>query len=104
MNKPTSRWRRSTITHGPLGRMMWTIVLFVLATYPILIALTQGFVWICLYIGGIPLLLVLFPLAMRDVWKKVPNPDYEGPIKLPPETPPLLPGESLHERRPPARW
>lgn len=104
MNKPTSRWQRSTITFGPIGRVAWSIALFVVAFYPILVALRYGYIWICLYVGGIPMLLVLYPLAMRDVWKKVRNPDYEPPIVLTTDRPTLREGESLHDRRPPRRW
>ncbi|MGN6473108.1 MAG: hypothetical protein ACTHK4_05605 [Mycobacteriales bacterium] len=77
---------------------------FLIAVWPIWKAVTAGWIWVCLYLGGFPLLFVLYPLVLRDVWKKVPNPDYEPPIVLPPETPPLQPGESLHDRRPPSRW
>jgi hypothetical protein len=79
-------------------------MLFVIAVYPILIALRYGYVWVCLYIGGIPLLVVLFPLAMRDVWRRVPNPEYEPPITLPAELEAVKPGESVHDRKVPRRW
>jgi hypothetical protein len=104
VRQPTSRWRSSTISYGPIGRVLWTLVCLVIAIYPIWKAITSGWIWVVLYLGGIPLLFVIFPLVMRDVWKKVPNPDYEQPIALPPETPPLRPGESLHERKSPRRW
>jgi hypothetical protein len=104
MNKPTSRWRRSTITFGPVGRVVWTLVCLVIAVYPTWKAVTVGWIYVSLYLGGIPLLFVLFPLVMRDVWKKAPNPDYQPPIVLPPDPPALKDGESLHDRRPPGRW
>jgi hypothetical protein len=79
-------------------------VCFVIAAYPIWKAVTAGWIWVCLYVGGIPLLFVLFPLVMKDVWRKVPNPDYESPIVLPPDPPSVNDGGSLHDRRPPPRW
>jgi len=104
VNRPTSRWRKSTVTYGPVGRMMWTVVFLIIAIWPLWQAITVGWIWVVLYLGGIPMLFVIFPLVMRDVWKKAPNPDFEPPLELPPEPPPLAPGESLHDRRPPRRW
>ncbi|HVV76103.1 MAG TPA: hypothetical protein VHC43_08720 [Mycobacteriales bacterium] len=104
MNQPTSRWRRSTMSFGPVGRMLWTVVCLVIAVYPIWKAVTAGWIYVSLYLGGIPLLFVLFPLVMRDVWKKVPNPDYEPPIALPPDVEPPKPGESINDRKLPQRW
>ncbi|HWC35677.1 MAG TPA: hypothetical protein VG650_12740 [Mycobacteriales bacterium] len=92
------------MSFGPVGRVLWTIVCLVIAVYPTWKAITAGWIYVSLYLGGIPLLFVLFPLVMRDVWKKVRNPGYEPPIELPAEVPPLKEGESLHDRRPPRRW
>jgi hypothetical protein len=104
MRGPTSRWRGSTVTFGPVGRAAWTVVCLVIAVWPLWQAITVGWIWIALYVGGVPLLFVIFPLVMRDVWKKVPNPDYGRPLDLPPEPTPPAPGESLHDRQPPQRW
>jgi hypothetical protein len=92
----TSRWLRSEVTFGPVGRLMWTIILFV----PIVYAIFYNF----FFIVAAALWAMVLPLALRDVWRRVKNPDYEAPIALPPETPELKPGESLHDRKMPRRW
>lgn len=104
MSSPTSRWRRSTVTYGPAGRILWTAVCLVIAIWPLWQAITVGWIWVSLYLGGIPMLFVIFPLVMRDVWKGAKNPDYEPPLVLPEEAPPLRAGESIQDRKAPPRW
>lgn len=99
-----SRWRRSEVTFGPFGRVACTLVCLVIAGYPIWKAITAGWIYVCLYLGGIPLLFVLFPLVMRDVWKPVRRPDFEPPIVIAPEPKPPAPGESIQDRKVPRRW
>jgi hypothetical protein len=96
MNKPTSRWRRSTISFGPVGRLVWTVVLLI----PILYAIFINMV----FLVAAAIWAFILPMALRDVWRAVKNPDYEPPIVLPPDPPTLKEGESLHDRRPPRRW
>lgn len=104
MRGPTSRWRRSTVSYGPFGRLLWTIAFGLIAVWPMWQAITVGWIWVVLYLGGIPLLMFIYPLVLRDVWRKVKNPDYEPPIELEPELEPPAPGESLHDRKMPRRW
>lgn len=95
-NGPTSRWLKSEVTYGPVGRVVWTIILVAPVLFGIFYSiffLVAGVIWA-----------FIVPLAFRGLWQKVKNPEYEPPIVLPPETPPLKPGESLHDRRPPPRW
>ena len=96
MSKPASRWRKSTVTFGPLGRVVWTIILVI----PILFAIFVNM----MFLVAAAIWSFTLPLALRDVWRRVPNPDYEPPIVLPPDPPTLKDGESLHDRRPPGRW
>jgi hypothetical protein len=93
---PTSRWLRSEITFGPVDRVLWTVVLFA----PILFAIFYS----VFFIVAAAIWAAVIPMGLRHLWQRVRNPDYEQPIVLPPETPPMKPGESLHDRRPPARW
>lgn len=93
---PTSRWLRSEVTFGPVGRVVWTIVLVA----PILFALFYS----VFFIVAAAIWAFILPMGLRDIWRKVKNPDYEEPIVLPPETPPLKDGESVHDRKMPRRW
>jgi hypothetical protein len=92
------------VSYGPVGRVLWTLVCFVVAVYPIWKAITAGWIWVCLYLGGIPLLLVIFPLVMRDVWRPVRDPNGTAPLVIPPEPTPPRPGESIQDRTFPRRW
>jgi hypothetical protein len=96
MNKPTSRWRRSTLAYGPVGRVAWTLVLIA----PILFAIFVNMI----FLVAAAIWCFILPMAFRDVWRKVKNPDYEPPIVMPPDPPTLKEGESVHDRRPPGRW
>ncbi|HEX3708162.1 MAG TPA: hypothetical protein VHV76_16160 [Mycobacteriales bacterium] len=104
MRGPTSRWHRSEVTFGPVGRLLWTLACGAIAVFPIWKAITAGWIWVALYLGGIPLLFVLFPLAMRDIWRPVRDPSATPSIVLPPEPTPPAPGESIQERKAPHRW
>ncbi len=95
MSRPTSRWLRSEVTFGPVGRVAWTLVLLV----PIVFALFYNF----FFIIAAAIWMAVVPMAMQDVWRKVKRPDYETiPEIAEPKT--LQPGESLHERVTPKRW
>lgn len=104
MSRATSRWRKSTVSYGPFGRAMWTVGFVVVAVWPLWQAITVGWIYVVFYLFAIPICVVILPLVLRDVWKKVPNPDYEPPIVLPEDVEPPKPGESIHDRRPPGRW
>lgn len=61
---PTSRWQKSTITYGPVGRVLWTVALFVpevwLLTQSIfaIFALALWTFWV-------------IPLTLRSIWQPV---------------------------------
>ena len=60
---PTSRWRSSQITFGPLGRIVMTLLLFVPAWW---FWETSTFSWPALLIW----VFVAMPWGLRTVWAK----------------------------------
>jgi hypothetical protein len=91
-----SRWLRSEVTFGPIGRIVCTILLIAPVLFGIFYSvffLVAGFIW-----------LFIVPLGLRGIWRAVRNPHAPPTLVLPPEPAPPGPGESLHDRRPPQRW
>jgi hypothetical protein len=95
MKEPTSRWLRSEVTFGPVGRVTWTILLFL----PLLFAIFYNF----FFIVAAAIWMAIVPMGLRDVWRRVKRPGYETMPELPAPKG-LQPGESLHDRTPPQRW
>jgi hypothetical protein len=96
VTQPTSRWARSEVTFGPIGRIVCTALLIA----PILFAL---FYSVFFLIAAVIWLFVL-PVALRDVWRAVKVRGTAEPIVMPPELEPPAPGESINDRKPPTRW
>jgi hypothetical protein len=66
--KTYSRWKKSTGTFGPIGRIV--------ATFLLLLPLTRAAVAIATgigMIGGGIYIFVIMPWALRDIWKKAPT-------------------------------
>jgi hypothetical protein len=97
LQRPTSRWRRSEVTFGPVGRLVATVVVMV----PIVFAIFYSVFFI---IAAAIWALTLMPWALRDIWRRTYVGTAEPSIVLPPEPAPLTPGESILDRQPPARW
>jgi hypothetical protein len=95
--RPTSRWERSEVTYGPVGRCIATFVVLVVPLYfaffslPFLIAAS---IWLC----------SITPMALRQIWRKTPIADAPPQIIIPPDPAPLAPGKSISDRTPPTRW
>jgi hypothetical protein len=70
-----SRWRAGPTTHGPAGRIAWTVALLV----PYWVFWANPFGWIFL---GMWTVLVL-PVALRDLWSRTPLvlPDRTKPVR-----------------------
>jgi hypothetical protein len=64
-----SRWKKSTGTFGPTGRVVATVLLLV----PLPVFVIAASVGIGLIGGGIYLLVVM-PWALRDIWKQAAIP------------------------------
>ncbi|HWA67979.1 MAG TPA: hypothetical protein VG899_16565 [Mycobacteriales bacterium] len=97
MTQPVrSRWLRSEITFGPAGRIVATVLVVAPALFGI-------FVSADFFIFGV-LWLFIVPMALRDIWRRVKVPDAESPIVIPEEPKAPAPGESIQDRKPPARW
>ena len=61
-----SRWRKTTTTFGPVGRVIATICLIV----PFVIMLVGGLIGDVFALGGAAVwLFVIMPWGLRDVWK-----------------------------------
>jgi hypothetical protein len=61
-----TRWRKTTTTYGPLGRMLATFALVVpFVFFVVLGILTGGFTIAGVVIWGF----VIMPWGLRDVWK-----------------------------------
>jgi hypothetical protein len=96
--RPTSRWRPSAVTFGPVGRIVATIVVLLPILYAVFVSV---FFLIAAAIWG----LTIVPWALRDIWRRVPaGPPPPAPIVPTPQTRPLEPGTSIADRHPPARW
>ena len=57
-----SRWVKSDISFGPLGRIALTILLFLPVLWGLMFSLVSAALW----------LFVVYPLALRSVWKRIP--------------------------------
>jgi hypothetical protein len=102
----TSRWRSSAISFGPVGRLTLTA----LVTLPVwwlfganVVSLAMSY-QIGYFFAAFAWTLFVVPLILRDVWKRVPDRDAPSELVLTPEPKPLLPGESIHDRKAPSRW
>jgi hypothetical protein len=84
--------------------LVWTFVMLVVAIWPLYRAITVGWIFVVYYLFAIPICVMIAPLVLRDVWKKVRNPDHEPGLVLPADPQPLRPGESIHDRDVPGRW
>ena len=60
-----TRWRKTATTFGPVGRLSATLALVIPLAFMVVGGLADPFVW-----GGAGFwVLVVMPLALRDVWK-----------------------------------
>ena len=60
-----TRWRKTPTTFGPVGRLSATFALVIPLAFMVVGGLADPFVW-----GGAGFwILVVMPLALRDVWK-----------------------------------
>ena len=67
-----TRWRKTPTTFGPVGRLLLTLALLVPLPPMVIGGLADPFVW-----GGAGFwLVVVMPLALRDIWKagQLPRP------------------------------
>jgi hypothetical protein len=74
-----SRWKKSSGTFGPVGRVVATVLLLV----PLPVFVIAASVGIGLIGGGIYLLVVM-PWALRDIWKRAAIPIQAPGRPLPP--------------------
>jgi hypothetical protein len=106
VRQPTSRWRASATSLGPLGRLVTTAI--VLAPVWWLSAADVATLAVEYRIGfffaACAWTVFVVPLLLRDIWKKVPNHDATPILELPEERGPIPPGESIHDRSAPSRW
>lgn len=68
----TSRWTKGPTTFGPVGRVLWTLVLLMPTPFIVLsLALGIGIAGLVVY--GF----IVLPMALREVWKqaRIPLPD-----------------------------
>jgi hypothetical protein len=91
--RPTSRWKRSEVTFGPIGRIIATAVVLVPIFYSVFF-LVAAVLWAFL----------ILPMATRDIWRRVRTDDVPPALVIPPEPGPLAPGESINDRVVPRRW
>lgn len=57
-----SRWVKSDVSFGPVGRTVLTILLLIPALWGLMYSPVAAALW----------LFVVYPVAMRSVWKKIP--------------------------------
>ena len=102
-----SRWSRSSMTFGPVGRVVLTGLLLLPIPWLGSLAGPYGLPGLVLWV------FVVLPLALRDVWRRVPVPAaQDDPLgiaeAIPPALPPLLspppPESAIESRRGPSRW
>lgn len=96
-----SRWARSTVTFGPVGR--------VVATVAVLLPIWWWLAWaLFAAVLGLPVyLFVLLPWAMRDIWRRVPTRPLDPlgvGVVAGLEPPAVEPETSIERRTPPPRW
>jgi hypothetical protein len=61
-----TRWRKTPTTFGPVGRVMWTVALFLPVPLLIIGVVVTGGLEI---IGAGIWILIIMPWALRDLWK-----------------------------------
>lgn len=91
-----SRWLRSEVTFGPVGRVVCTVLLIAPVVFGI-------FVSAVFFVFGV-LWLFIVPMGLRDIWRAVRVPGAPPPIVIPEEPKPPAPGESIQDREIPRRW
>jgi len=100
----TSRWRtsrfaRSELTFGGVGRVVATLLLL----SPVYLALDLAGVFGVVFV--VPYLLKVVPEGLRWLWQRVPVELVDDPspvANLSSEPPP--PGTAIADRQPPSRW
>jgi len=104
--QPTSRWRASATSFGPVGRLVTTAIALVPVWWLFganVVALAMGF-QVGFFFAACAWTIFIVPLLLRDIWKKVPDHDAAPILDLPQECGPIPPGESILDRPAPSRW
>lgn len=102
----TSRWRSGTMSVGPVGRIALTALVVLPVWWLVganVVALATNY-QIGFFFAAFAWTAFVVPVLLRDIWKPVPNRDAPAELVLPPEPRPLVPGESVQDRKGPSRW
>jgi hypothetical protein len=92
----TSKWKRSAVTYGPVGRVVATV----LVLFPVVFgALFSVFFLIAAAIW----LFGIVPIALRGIWRQVRDDEAPATLELGPDHS-VLPGEAIKDRVGPVRW
>jgi hypothetical protein len=95
-----SRWAASSITFGPVGRLVATALMFLPLWWSVYYAGPFGIVGLVVW-GG-----VWLPKALRDIWRSVPTEPLDpldvGNLVTPSNE--LDPETAITERVGPSRW
>jgi hypothetical protein len=103
---PMSRWRASSISFGPVGRLVVTAIALVPVWWLFganVVALAMSF-QIGFFFAACAWTIFVVPRLLRDIWKKVPDHDATPILDLPEDRDPTPPGESILDRPAPSRW
>jgi hypothetical protein len=102
----TSRWRGSTISFGPVGRIACTVIVVLPAWWlyganVVDLALTFQIGYL---FAAIAWTIFVMPIFLRDIWKRVPDHNAPAVLILSEDRGPIPPGESILDRPAPDRW
>jgi hypothetical protein len=90
-----SKWKRSEVTYGPVGRVVATVVVLL----PVLGAVFSVF----FLIASLLWLFGIVPMALRGIWRRVRDDEAPATLELGPDLS-VPPGETINDRVGPARW
>lgn len=95
-----SRWAASSVTFGPVGRLIATALVLVPLWWSVYYAGPFGIVGLVVW-GG-----VLLPMALRDIWRRIPTEPLDpiGLGNLATTTKEVDPETAIENRGGPSRW